>query len=42
MVEFIMDVAPSAEIQPLSKSQQGSRHYRRSVGHAKKHKPAGP
>ncbi len=42
MVEMIMDIAPSAEIQPLSKSQQGSRHYRRSKGHAKKHKPASP
>jgi inorganic triphosphatase YgiF len=39
MREMVMDEAKSATIQPLSKSQQGSRLYRRSTGHAKKRKP---
>jgi inorganic triphosphatase YgiF len=43
--EQIMDIAPSAEIQPLSKSQQGSRFCRQSISarHKNKHKfPAAP
>lgn len=37
--EFILGIAPSAKIQPLSKSQQGSRLFRRSMSAGKKRKP---
>jgi inorganic triphosphatase YgiF len=36
--EHILSIAASAKIQPLSKSQQGSRHFRKSMS-AGKHKP---
>jgi inorganic triphosphatase YgiF len=39
LCDHILDIAPSAKIQPLSKSQQGSRLFRRCFGAGKKHKP---
>lgn len=35
----IMAIAPSAEIQPLSKSRQGSRLYKKSIGASLRRKP---